>query len=86
MVKINDLNVGMLVRYIGSVEKLLNNIPERQEIEKYLSEENKFKISAIKNNGEDGFLWEKENIEIEYKSSDQSYRWFYVDIEEIVII
>lgn len=80
------MKIGSIVRYVGSVDKLLQNISEREVVDEFLTKKNQFHISAVKKEGDEGFAWRKDNIEIECKLNNQTHHFFYVDIEEIELI
>ncbi len=73
-----NIVVGMLVNYMGSVENLLEGIPEREELEPYFLGKNEFVVTEIMN-------WETGNIEIEYKISEFEGHFFYVNASDLQI-
>lgn len=79
MVTIENLNVGMLVNYVGSVEDLLDDLPDREELESYFLGTNEFRVAEIKN-------WDTHNIGIEYKISELEGHLFYVNASDLQII
>jgi hypothetical protein len=73
---VDKSHIGKKVIYVGSMETLLSDLPDRENMERYINKETIFRISDI-------MEWQEYNIEIEYKSSKNEGHLFYVQPEDI---
>ena len=72
----NEIKVGDKVKYVGDADKLLNLLPERDELEEYIKDKGTFSITELPKT-EDGFY------QIEFSPEENTWHTFYVHIDEI---